>query len=184
MPKLILIVVGLPASGKTFVAEMIARKYGAAMVNSGDVIRREIRRRGLPYNKKTEGAVSAWFHEKGREIIVGEHAWNMIKDRKNDIYVIEGLRSYGQLKMIERHAKQKAVIIETYAPLKLRAERSAHRHRFAGTGVQYIRERDKNEKKRGVGVLLRHAKFRVSNAGTKKDLEKSIDKVMKRLVKA
>ncbi|MEM5804324.1 MAG: nucleoside monophosphate kinase [Candidatus Aenigmatarchaeota archaeon] len=184
MPKLLIVVVGLPASGKTFTAELIAKRYHAAFVSSGDVIRREIKRRRLPYTRDTEASVSAWFHEKNREALVAKHAWNMIRGRRNDIFVIEGLRTCSQLKTLERLAGMKAVVIETYAPLKLRVLRSARRRRFSDHNLEYIRERDRREKKRGLGRLIAHADARIDNSGTKKDLEKSIDKVMKGLLKA
>ena len=51
MRVVIIVVVGRPASGKTTVLEMI-EKMGFSIASTGDIIRDEIERRGLQYNKK------------------------------------------------------------------------------------------------------------------------------------
>ena len=183
MPEMILCVIGMPASGKSFAAKLIAKKYGAAMVTSGNVIRDEVKRRGLPYTKKSDEKVAEWFHA-GREYLVVRRAWNKIKDRKNRIFVIEGFRSLKEVKLLSKLAKQSVIVIEVHPPQKIRALRASKRHRFRDNYQGYIRLRDKNERKRGIGTLIKHADCRIDNSGTKKQLEKNIDRTMKKLVKA
>lgn len=183
MPKLILCITGLASSGKSFAAKLIAKNYRAAFVSSGDVVRDEVKRRGLPYTKASDEKVASWFHA-GREHLIVKRAWNKVRKKRNKILVVEGFRSLNEVRLLKKLAKQKPIIIEVYAPLKTRAKRAAKRHRFKDHYLDFIRQRDRNERKRGVGTLIKHADYRIDNSGTKKQLEKNIDKLMKKLLKA
>ncbi|MBU5557594.1 MAG: AAA family ATPase [Candidatus Aenigmatarchaeota archaeon] len=183
MPKLLLLIVGMPGSGKTVVADIIAKKFNAAEVHSGDIIREEVRARGLKYSPTTDAAIAHWFHTGGREILIAQRIWAKVKKKRKDIVVIEGLRSPSQLKEIERLSGQKPVIINISAPFRIRHAREHKRGRFGKKESEaYLRFRDRDELKRGLGKLMRRADYRIDNRGTKKQLEKAVVALIEKLM--
>ena len=182
---LLFCVIGLPGSGKSTVADYIAKKYRGTVIHSGDVIRAEVRRRKLPYTPESDLKVAQWFHEKGRQKLLAKRVWDVLKHSKKSVLVEEGFRSLEATRELERLAKHCCIIIATTCPFKVRAARIAKRKRFAaGESLSYLRQRDRDELRRGVGKIMEAADYRISNNGTQKQTEKRIDRLMKRLLTA
>ena len=77
--KNLIVIVGLPGSGKTFASEIIKSKFKADTFHTGDIIRQEIKRRGWKYTPKTDTFIAHWFHSQGREKLLLSRLWNQIK---------------------------------------------------------------------------------------------------------
>jgi dephospho-CoA kinase len=181
--RMMFCVVGLPGSGKSTVADYIAKRYCGTVIHSGDVIRAEVRRRKLPYTPESDLKVAQWFHEKGRQKILAKRVWDVLKQSKKSILVEEGFRSLEATHELERLASQHCIIIATVCPFKIRAARLAKRKRFStGESLSYLKERDRDELRRGVGAVMKAADYRISNNGMQKQTEKRIDVLMKRLL--
>ena len=175
MQKLILVIVGMAGSGKSFAADLLVKHFNAKEVHSGDVIRDEVRARGLKYSPTADMAVAHWFHTGGREKLVAQRVWEKVKRSRKEIIIIEGLRSPSQLKVIEQLACEKPIIISITAPFRIRHEREHKRGRFGkAESEEYLRKRDKLELSHGVGKLMKRADYKVNNNGTTKQLENSI----------
>jgi len=182
--RLILCIVGMPDSGKTFAGKLVKKHFSAYMISSGDIIRKEVKNRGLRYSPTADEAVASWFHEKGRWKIIVEKTWNRAKRRKEKIIIIDGFRSPEEVKYLEIVAKTKPIVIAITAPFRLRAKREIARGRFGkNESMDYLRSRDKIEKERGEGKLIRRAKYKVKNTGTVKQLEKIMISLVKKLQK-
>ena len=183
MRRLLFCVIGLPGSGKSTVADYIAQRYHGTVIHSGDVIRAEVRRRKLPYTSESDLKVAQWFHEKGRQRLLAKRVWDVLKRSKKSILVEEGFRSLEATRELQRLAGQRCIIIATVCPFKVRAARLAKRKRFAaGESLNYLRQRDRDELRRGVGAVMKAADYRISNSGTQKQTEMHVDKLMKRLL--
>jgi dephospho-CoA kinase len=180
---LLFCVVGMPGSGKGTVSDYMAKKYHGIVIHSGDVIRAEVRRRKLPYTSESDLKVAQWFHEKGRQKLLAKRVWDVLKHSRKSILVEEGFRSLEATRELERLARHRCIIIATVCPFKVRAARLAKRKRFAaGESLSYLRQRDRDELRRGVGAVMKAADYRISNSGTQKQTEKHIDVLMKRLL--
>jgi len=183
MKKLILIT-GLPGSGKSVAADMIAKKYDAKIYHTGDLIREEVKKRKLPYTPASDKKVAEWFHKDGNEKLLAKRAWDKVKRTKKNIIILEGFRNVRNVRAIEELSGLRPVLVEVKVPFRIRAKRELARGRFKkGETLGYLRKRDQREKKRGLGYLLRLDKYEIDNSGTLEDLEKNIDKLMKRILK-
>jgi len=185
MSKLIILITGLPGSGKSSAAEVIKKKFNADIVNTGDIIREEVKKRGLEYTPKTDAFVAHWFHTGGREKLLVKRAWNKIKKSKKKIIVIDGLRSDEQLKYLEKLAKTKLFIIAIITSFKVRAERELKRGRFGKEETMgYLKTREKLEKSHGIDKLIKKADYKINNTKlTKKQMEGRIVGLIKKLIK-
>jgi len=157
----ILIIVGMPGSGKTTAAKFISKKFNAYFISTGDVIREEIKRRGWKYTPETDAKMRAWFH-RGRTHLITKKIWKKIKNKK--FVVIDGFRSYKEYKLIKRLSKSKPVIISIKASFEERAKREKARKRFAGYETyKYLKDRDRSELKFGLKTIIKKADYSIDN---------------------
>jgi dephospho-CoA kinase len=178
----IFIIVGMPGSGKGTAAKIVKEKFSAELISTGDILREEVRRRGLKNTPENDKKLRIWFNM-GHEHIYGRRTWAKIKKTKGNLIVIESPRAPGHVDEINRLAGYKIPIIYIYVPFNLRAKRMLKRHRFKHETIAYLKDRDNSELKVGMGKVIKRAKYRVSNRGTRKDLERNIIKLFKKLTR-
>ena len=82
--KKIILIVGLPRSGKSLAADIIKRRFKADVFRSGDIIREEIKRRGMKYTPQSDTLVAHWFNTHGREKILTKRVWDKVKKSKKE----------------------------------------------------------------------------------------------------
>jgi dephospho-CoA kinase len=183
--KKLIIVVGLPGSGKSLAAEIIKKRFKADHFRSGDIIRDEIKRRGLKYSPQNDAMVAHWFNIQGREKLLTKRLWKKIKKSRKDTVVIEGFRSPDHLKYLKSYYKGKPVIIFINSSFKVRAKRGMRRKRFGKKeNIEYLKLRDKMEKSHGIMRLIKKADYTVDNSDfTKKQLEDTLVKLVKKITK-
>ncbi|MEM5872345.1 MAG: AAA family ATPase [Candidatus Aenigmatarchaeota archaeon] len=185
MKKALILIIGLPGSGKTFAASVIKKHFKAKVFETGDVIREEIKRRKLPYTPENDRKMRLWFHS-GREHLIVERLWKKVKNCKG-ITVIVGLRSPKELAMLKKLYKGKIFIIKIISSFKVRAQREIKRGRFGKQeSIKYLKERDKSELSELVGLrqLLKKADYTIDNSKlSKKQMEKKVVSLIKELLK-
>ncbi len=175
---MLILIVGMPSSGKTTAAKLLG-EMGFSVASTGDVIREEIKRRGLPYTKENERKVADWFHECGREKIVIDR---LLKRVSGDKIVIEGLRDPKQVKELERRIGEKPVIIAMVSDFETRLKREIEKKRFPNITREDLEKRDAAELRLGEGELIRRADFTIDNTNlTKEELKRELEKILKRL---
>jgi dephospho-CoA kinase len=184
MKKALILIVGLPGSGKSFAADAIKKHFHAKALKTGDIIREEIKRRGLPYTPENDTKMRLWFHA-GREYLVVERLWKKMKNYKG-IIVIDGLRSPKELALFKKMYKCKIFLIKIQSSFKMRAQREIERGRFGKQeSIKYLRERDKSELGKLVGLkqLLKKADYAIDNSRlTKKQMEGKVVKLIKNII--
>lgn len=183
MSKVIL-VVGMPGSGKTLVAEIIQRNFKAKVIRSGDIIRKQIEREGLKYSPSADAAVAHWFHSYGRETLIVQQVYEQIKRSRSDLIIVEGFRNVNEVEVLEDLLNHKISIIAVKTNARKRYLRELKRKRFAkGETMEYIKNRDISEKHHGIARIITRAKHKLNNDGTVKQLEKRTIRLVKRLLK-
>jgi len=186
MKKALILIVGLPGSGKSFAAYVIKKHFHAKVFETGDVIREEIKRRGLPYTPENDTKVRLWFHS-GREHLIVERLWKKMKNYKG-IVVIDGLRSLKELTMLKKLYKGRIFLIKIKSSFKVRAQREIQRGRFGKQeSIKYLKERDKSELSELVGLrqLLKKADYTIDNSKlTKKQMERKVVNLIKSIIEA
>lgn len=184
MPKKLILIVGLPGSGKSTVTDFIEKKFNAAIVHSGDIIREEIKRRGLEYNPRNDALIAHWFHTGGRERLVVKRVWGKIKKSKKEIIVIEGLRSEKQLKYLEEVSKIRPIIISIVASFKVRVKRELKRGRFGkAESIKYLKFREKLEKSHGEWKIIKKSDYKIDNSKLNmRQTDERVYKIMKKIL--
>ncbi|MFH1473754.1 MAG: AAA family ATPase [Candidatus Aenigmatarchaeota archaeon] len=184
--KKIIVIVGLPGSGKSLAAEIIKKMFNADSFKSGDIIRDEIKRRGLKYTPENDSIAAHWFNVNGREKLLSRRLWGKVKKSKKDLIVLDGFRAPEQFKYLRETYKGKPVIIFIKSSFKVRAERELERKRFGKQeNKEYLRHRDKLEKSHGLMETIKKADYTIDNSKlTKKQLESRVVKLMEKITKA
>jgi len=165
--KSLLLIVGMPGSGKSTAAQA-AKALGFRVFSFGDIVREEVRRRGLKENEENVEKVANWFHS-GREYLLAHrlekklHKIHTVKP----FYVIEGARSPKQLKELKEHFNVK--ILAVVLPQRIRWARQLARGRADIRITEDARERDARESRYGIEKLLARADWRISSNCNEKE---------------
>lgn len=159
--KSILLIVGMPGSGKTTAVEA-AKKRGFRVFSFGDIIREEVRRRKLTENEENVERVANWFHS-GREYLLAhrlEKKLSKIHTTK-PFYVVEGARSPKQLSELKEHFNVK--ILAVTLPQRIRWQRQLSRSRSDIRTLNDAKERDERELGYGISHLISQSDWRISS---------------------
>ncbi len=184
---MILIVVGLPGSGKSTVAELL-RKRGFEVIELGDIWRELIKKAKLPMNdpKATREFTKRLREIKGKDVYA-RYAVRKIKKSMKRV-VIMGLRSTYEMDYIKKRFND-IKIIAISSPFETRFRRMKKRAKpedhltLEGFKWQNTREKrgfmsDKREEKHGVEVVMNQADYILSNVGTTANLERDLDAIL------
>jgi dephospho-CoA kinase len=161
---IVILLVGLPGCGKSTIANYIRDKLGAAVFLSGDIIREEVKRRGMSYTPENDARIAHWFHTQGRECLVVRRLWVKIRKSKRKIIVIDGLRSETQLVCLKKIANVRPIIISIKSSQNVRVRRELKRGRFGKKeSVAYVKFRDRLEKGHGILGLMKRADYTIDS---------------------
>ncbi len=171
----IFIVVGMPASGKN-IARMFAQDKGIPYFATGDIVRLEVKNRGLDADAANTARVSDELRgEDGMGVT--RRALETALSQKADVVFLEGMRSMPEIELIRKGAS--AVIVAFLAPRDLRRERVMSRGR-ADDSVDAFDERDMREISYGASVPMALADEYVLNTGPFDDAISELDSIMLR----
>jgi dephospho-CoA kinase len=173
---MLIVIVGMPSSGKTTVAKILG-KMGFSVASTGDVVREEIKNRGLPYTKEIDRKVADWFHEESRERVVIKRLLGKLKGEKR---VIDGLRDPKQIEELERITGERPVLIAIKSSFESRVKRELDKRRFEDITREDVEKRDRAELRLGEGELIEKADYTIDNSSlTKEELRRELEKIMK-----
>jgi dephospho-CoA kinase len=178
--KLIVVLVGMPGSGKEEFIK-IAQKKGFTIVRMGDTVRDEARKRGLEATDKNIGTLAHSEREKH-----GYGVWAMRtlarinkSDEKN--VVIDGCRGDAEVAIFKQNFGD-LDLVAIFAPPEIRAKRLGMRGRSDGpVTAEDVFERDQRELKWGIGNAFIMADYMIVNEGTLEEYHTAIDRVLSRL---
>ena len=180
--KKVLGIVGMPGSGKA-IARKVAEELGYGTVVMGDVIREEVRKRGLKATPENLGLVMIEIRRKFGPNVVAERSVEKIKQLKQGVVVIDGIRSLEEVEFFKRFFPDLKVIAIHSSP-KTRFKRLMMRSREDDPkGWDEFCERDKRELKVGIGEVIATSDFMIVNEGTKESLRENLVKVFEEAIK-
>ena len=184
MPKLI-VIVGLPGSGKSSVAEFIKKEFDAVIVHTGDTIRDEVKKRGWEYTPENDAIIADWFNktEEGEKLLV-QRVWNKVKDFGKALIVLEGFRAAGNIEILEEISKTKPFVIAIIADFNVRVQRELKRGRFGKEeSINYLKLREEQEKRRGIMDLINNADHTIDNSKlNKEETNDEVSKLIKEIL--
>ncbi|SNR34428.1 AAA family ATPase [Halorubrum vacuolatum] len=120
--------VGLPGSGKTEAAG-VAEEMGLRRISMGDVVRREIERRGLSVTEDNLAKVSADLREEHGRGAVARLCLDDFNIAASDGVFIDGIRSWEEVQLFESALGDEFVTIHIAADFETRFERIRSRGR-------------------------------------------------------
>jgi len=175
--RTVLVLVGMPGSGKTTAADRIATRLKGRMWKSGDVIRNTIKARGLAYTAANDVKVAQEFA--GRPGEIGRRMAVEVKKSKASVAVVEGFRSEADLNAFRKvHPDAKLISIEVGAAR--RHGRMLARGRAGENNHAFLRARDRREVKNGVSKVMRRADIRIRPRGNNfAALDRSLARALK-----
>jgi len=168
------VVVGMPASGKN-VARSYAESKGFPYFASGDVVRAEVRRRGLEPNPVNTAAVSTEMRGDDGQGVTRKVLQAAV-DTGKEVIFLEGMRSWPEVDLIRREAD--CTIIAFLAPRPIRRQRVLSRGR-SDDAPDAFEERDAREIAYGTATPIALADAYILNTGTLADAFKAFDEIVR-----
>lgn len=170
--------VGMPASGKSEAAR-IASEMSIPVVNMGDVIRKEILRRGLEPNDANTGRVATELRETEGMDAVAVRCISQIKEAGSELVVIDGIRGIAEVECFRKEFGKGFVLISIYAPIEVRFSRVQKRRRSDDMNtIEGLRQRDERELGWGMGKAIEASNVEIENNFTLDIFEKDVTEVL------
>jgi dephospho-CoA kinase len=171
----IFIIVGTPAAGKN-IARLYAGSRDMVYYSTGDIVRAEVKIRGLEVDAVTSSAVSDDLRgEDGMGVT--RLALEEILKTGAEVGFLEGMRSWQEIEMIREKAD--GVVVAVLAPRGLRLDRICSRGRADDSPADFD-ERDEREIAYGTGIPIALADAYILNTGTMDDAINQLDAIVRR----
>lgn len=175
----IFIIVGMPAAGKN-IARLYAGAQDMVYFSTGDIVRAEVKMRGLEVDPVTTMEVS--------DDIRGEDGMGVTRLALDEILktgaeagFLEGMRSWSEIELIREKAE--GIVIAVLAPRSMRLERICERGR-ADDSPGAFEERDQREIAYGTAIPIALADAYILNTGTIDDAMAHLDAIVKQELEA
>jgi dephospho-CoA kinase len=170
----IFIIVGMPAAGKN-IARIYAEAKGLPYYATGDLVRAEVRRRGIGADAGQVAAVSTELRgEDGMGVT--RMALAAALAEKGPLVFLEGMRSWPEIELIRKSAA--CQVVAFLAPRRTRRERIAARGR-EDDSVGAFDQRDRREIDYGTAVPVALADHYILNTGSIDDALSALDRIVR-----
>ncbi|MFW9847792.1 MAG: AAA family ATPase [Candidatus Thorarchaeota archaeon] len=169
----IVLVTGMQGAGKSELA-LAFNKVGIPVIVMGDVIREEVRQRGLEPNPTNTKKVMLDLREKDGMGAVAIRCLSELKEVKSELVVIEGCRSIAELEVFDDYAEDVKIICVHTSPY-VRYKRLKERGREdAPPDWASFRERDLREISVGLGGVIALSDIMLVNEDSLEDFRRLI----------
>jgi dephospho-CoA kinase len=170
----IFIIVGMPAAGKN-IARLYAGAQDMVYYSTGDIVRAEVKMRGLEVDADTTSGVS--------DDLRGEDGMGVTRLALEEILktgaetgFLEGMRSWQEIELIREKAE--GVVIAVISPRSLRLERICSRGRDDDSPVDFD-ERDQREIGYGTAIPIALADAYILNTSSMDEAINQLDAIVK-----
>lgn len=168
------IVVGMPASGKN-IARSYAESRSLPYFATGDVVRAEVRCRGLEPNPENTAAVSTEM--RGNDGMgVTRKVLQTAAEAGKEMVFLEGMRSWPEIELIRKEAD--CTVIAFLAPRQIRRSRVLSRGR-PDDAPDAFEERDAREIAYGAATPIALADAYILNTGTMEEALEAFDGIVR-----
>lgn len=179
--QVIIGLVGMPASGKSSVAEYITKRYNAVHIKTHDFIWNFLKARGVKPDKETSMMAALYIWAEYGDIPLAGWVVRQARASKSKIVVIDSLRTTEEARTFKSRFKDKFHIVAVLASPQIRFKRQASRARFGPLTKLEFRMRDREELRLGVGDLIASSEHYIdANPGIEK-IKPNIDLLIKTL---
>jgi dephospho-CoA kinase len=166
---------GLPGSGKSTAIEAIVDL--GKIVTMGDVIRDEAKKRNIEPSGENLGKIAKDLRELGGPSAIAKKCIESIKNSDDEIIIIDGIRSFYEVREFRKEWKFPLVAIELSD--QERFKRLYERARSDDSkSVEQIKQRDEREIGFGLKEVINKADHKIQNNSTIKELKKKTRKLV------
>jgi dephospho-CoA kinase len=170
--------VGMPASGKSEAAR-IAAGMGIPVVNMGDVIRKEVLKRGLEPNDSNSGMVATDLRKCEGLDAVAKRCISQIRGTGSELVVIDGVRGIAEVECFRQELGKGFILISIYAPIEVRFSRIQKRGRSDDmSSMEGLRRRDERELGWGMGEAIEASNIEIENNFSLETFRKDVIEVL------
>lgn len=167
MKKMVIGVVGMPGAGKSLAIDGLREGCAASTVNMGDMVRAQVRARGLPLVPEELGKMAALLREeRGPDavaLLTIEQVDALLPD--HDLVIIDGIRSLHEVDTFR--ARWPMPVVAVHAPPTTRHARLMQRGREDDRPtIAHCMERDARELGFGIGAVIAMADAMLINDAT------------------
>ena len=182
LSKLIVCLTGMPGAGKTTIANGLKEK-GFEIVNMGDAVRAEAKRRNLEPTGQNLGKLMVELREKNGPGAVADLITIQIKNSNSNVIVIDGIRSNSEIEVLKKSGIVK--LLSVHASSDARFNFLSDRGRSDDPqGQESFKERDKRELEVGISKSIALSDESISNNNlTKDELIESAYKIIQSWIK-
>jgi len=174
--------VGMPASGKTVVAEHLAKKPGAFRIHLGDFIWDWLKRRGVKPSEEAGLMASLYLWAEYGDIPIAQWAINEVKKAKGKkLIILDSLRTVEEARIFQVKFGNNFHIIAVLASPAARLKREQSRARFGLINKLTFRMRDREELRLGVGDLIASSNHYIDGNQSIASVKKQTDAILKHL---
>ena len=171
----IFIIVGMPAAGKN-IARIYAGSRDMVYYSTGDIVRAEVKMRGLEVDTVTTSEVSDDLRGEDGMGVTRLALEEILKTGANAGF-LEGMRSWQEIELIREKAD--GMVVAVLAPTGLRLERVCSRGRADDSPADFD-ERDQREIACGMAIPIALADEYILNTGTMDDAINQLDAIVKK----
>ncbi len=170
----IFIIVGMPAAGKN-IARLYAESQDMVYYATGDIVRAEVKGRGLEADAINSSEVSDELRgEDGMGVT--RLALEEVLKSGAEVGFLEGMRSWPEIELIREKAD--SVVVAFVTPRNLRRERIVYRGR-KDDSPQAFDDRDEREISYGTAIPIALADAYILNTGSVDDSISQLDTIVK-----
>jgi dephospho-CoA kinase len=177
----LVVVTGMPGAGKSEVADTF-RNANVPVIVMGDVIREEVRKRGLEPDPTNTKKVMLELRDENGPGAVAMQCVNDLKQTTAELVVVEGCRSVAEIQVFDDYA-EKVITVCVHASPATRFKRLRERGRDDDpSDWSVFRERDIREISVGLGGVIALSDIMLVNEGTVDELHELSQNVVKRFL--
>ncbi|MBG45529.1 MAG: dephospho-CoA kinase [Euryarchaeota archaeon] len=172
---LVIAVSGLPAAGKGEFATILAAT-GIPVRSMGDMVRAEVRARGIPEAPHVFGEVASDLRAEHGDDVLAHRLVSAVDEllASNSIVLIEGLRGTAERDVFEKHWGDSFKVVAIIASKQLRFERVQSRARSEDGDLSDLEKRDQRETGWGLDTIIEQAEISFSNEGELEHLQSEV----------
>ncbi len=164
-------VTGMPGAGKSVIAKYLADSLHSNLISMGDVMRREAIKRGVGLDLKSMMEFARRIREEKGEAAVADLVLKHLKKVKDNILVIDGVRSLAEVEAFSKKAR--VIVVAVHASPRERFRRLRRRGRKDDPkSWEEFRKRDLDELRIGIGNVIALADVMIVNENKDENLIK------------
>ncbi len=177
-------IVGMPASGKTVVADYLAKKPKAVRIHLGDFIWSYLAKRGIKPSTETGLMASLYMWVEYGDIPVADWAFKQITIAKGKkLIIVDSFRTLEEAQLFQTKFGNRFHMIAVLASPAIRLKREQFRKRFGEVSKLDFRKRDREELRIGVGDLIASSSHYIDANTSVQNVKKCADAILKKILK-